>query len=160
MQMITSILCSVRSAGILLALILISGCSSKEKGVATPPRAECSFRTGTLDASYCLVSVYRLITIPESFFDKPIYTVGYIEKGSDGSLGLAPSPYVFKAGDMASCVVVVDYVLGKNEPLDSFQAEGLYAVSVAGQFSEPVRGLCAGRLSRAVISNIRIIEEY
>ena len=160
--MITLIPYNARKVGILMLLVLLLSCSKSvdNSGIADPSEIDCNFRTGRLDESYCRVSIYKLVTAPELFVGRPIYTVGYIEKGSDGSVGLSPSPDVFETGDMVSCVVVVDYVLGSGESPDSLQAEGLYAVAIAGKFSEPVRGLCAGRLSRAVISNVRTIERY
>lgn len=159
MTMLT--LSNIRNFGVLLLLMLFGCGETRDDSRVAGHTAEdsCHFRTGSLKQSYCRVSIYKLVTNPEVFVGKPIYTVGYVEKGSDGSLGLSPSPDVFEAGDMMSCIVM-DYVLGVNEAVDGLQEEGLYAVSIAGEFSEPVRGLCSGRLSRAVVGNVRVIKRY
>lgn len=159
--MTTSNRSSSKNAVVLL-LAVLCGCDKMLPITEAPTHTEddCVFRTGDLDRSYCRASIYKLVVNPERFVGKPIYTVGYIEKGSDGGMGLAPTPAVFEADDMDSCVVVSDYVLGRNEVAKRFLDEGLYAVRIAGDFSSPVRGLCAGRLSNAVISDIRLIKKY
>ncbi len=144
-------------AGALAGAVGLAACTP----TPSPPESqsnECTFRTGDLRRSFCRHSMIQLLANPDLFFGKPIFTYGYLQLGPGGSAGLAPSPATFEANDTVGCIQVDSFALGVREASGALSQEGTYVVQIAGDFSKPNNGLCAGRLSNATISGVRRLD--
>lgn len=134
------------------ALFLMAACrSSYTSSIDDIARPECNFRTGKLSRPYCRASIYELIASPSRYFGRDIYTVGYIEKGPGGSLGLAPSPDSFYANDTIGCFEVTELTVAEGVPEKMMMRNGIYAVHIAGNLQAPKLGLCSGQLTNAIV---------
>ena len=130
---------------------------------ADPRTDECHSKRGGDILFHCNASIYSLITSPEKFAEKRIFTIGYLvhEKVGSPYLGLAPTPSAINASDFLSCI----HIIASSAKLDGsdvlYPAQpGIYVAEVSGNLKLTPDSLCIGELHDARIYNLRLSESY
>lgn len=130
----------------------IVGCTSKEdsgrivvesRGVESDA---CNFGTSTAPGPYCGVSIFALISNPEKYYGKNVYTYGYLGVSKGGDMGLSYEASPRSLPDFFSCI---DLGVPKVQV-----SEGVYSVAVFGKFAASSNNICAGRIEAPAIDAI------
>lgn len=148
----------VFSATLTLTL-LASPSNGSSAGELAPEERSCTFRRGGLPATdYCAVSIYRLVSQPEIYADKQIFTIGYLMNEGGAIYSLAPDEGVFDNSDFLSCVkVIAPDSLPRSD--EWRKRQGIYSVEVAGRFALTKNGSCVGTISGAIVEGARFLRE-
>lgn len=136
----------------LVLVCLLMACSSHEgfsEKVSESRKDEseiCEFGTSTAPGPYCGVSIFALISKPEKYYGKEVYTYGYLRVSKGGDMGLSYEASPRPLPDFFSCI---DLGFPKLRV-----AEGVYSVAVYGRFAAAPNHICAGRIEFPAIDAI------
>lgn len=142
---------SLRTFSLALACLLMAcssheGFSEKMSESGEDGSEVCKFGTSTAPGPYCGVSIFALISKPEKYYGKEVYTYGYLKVSKGGDMGLSYEASPRSLPDFFSCVD-----LGFPKPR---VAEGVYSVAVYGRFAAASNHICAGKIEAPVIDAI------
>lgn len=141
---------SLRIFSLCLVCFLLA-CTSKDdpSDVIGSRRVEsdaCDFGTSTAPGPFCGVSIFALMSNPERYYGKDVYTYGYlgVSKGGDMSLSYEALPRPLP--DFFSCIDLGTPKLRLSE--------GVYSVAIFGRFAASPNNICAGRIEAPVIDTV------
>lgn len=115
--------------------------------------SDCDFRTAKVRGKYCQVSVYALLSDPDRYVEKKVFTYGYLIKNEANEFGLYVEPRFRNVPDYASCLVIRNFAKNDDARLADIEPLVIYSVSLGGTFTKSLGDICVGVLSEVDISS-------
>ena len=140
-----------------IVIVPLVGCTAPDEMKASigslsaaPSPVSCDFTHSGVDGTFCNVSIFGLIANPDSYYDRFVFTYGYLENQPRGAVLRTDSSRRI-VQDPASCILIDKFSISEAISDKYIPQEGIFSAAVAGRFVPSPKGICAGILEHAVI---------